>query len=88
MSIEALNQSFTLPASGVTVKNRIAKSALSEGIAEPNGRPSAALFNLYEQWGKGGAGILISGNTMVDKAHLVNANVMIAEDEASAYLFG
>lgn len=82
MSIEALNQSFTLPASGVTVKNRIAKSALSEGIAEPNGRPSEALFNLYDQWGRGGAGILISGNTMVDKAHLVNANVMIAEDEA------
>ena len=81
MSIEALNQPFTLPASGVTVKNRIAKSALSEGIAEPNGRPSAALFNLYDQWGKGGAGILISGNTMVDKAHLVNADVMIAEDE-------
>ncbi len=81
MSIEALNQSFTLPASGVTVKNRIAKSALSEGIAEVNGRPSEALFNLYDQWGKGEAGILISGNVMVDKAHLVNANVMIAEDD-------
>ncbi|MFK7980587.1 MAG: NADH:flavin oxidoreductase/NADH oxidase family protein [Saprospiraceae bacterium] len=81
MSIEALNQSFTLPASGVTVKNRIAKSALSEGIAEVNGRPSEALFNLYDQWGKGEAGILISGNVMVDKAHLVNAKVMIAEND-------
>lgn len=81
MSIAALKQSFTLP-SGEVVKNRIAKSALSEGIAEANGRPSEALFNLYEQWGKGGAGILFSGNTMVDKNHLVNANVMIAENEA------
>ncbi len=80
MSNNALNQSFTLP-SGVEVKNRIAKSALSEGIAEPNGRPSEALFNLYDQWGQGGAGILFTGNVMVDKAHLVNANVMIAEDE-------
>jgi len=76
----AISQSFTLP-SGEVVKNRIAKSALSEGIAEKNGRPSEALFNLYDQWGKGGAGILFSGNTMVDKDHLVNANVMIAEDE-------
>lgn len=76
-----LNQSFTLP-SGVTVKNRIAKSALSEGIAEANGRPTEALCNLYERWGKGGAGILFSGNVMVDKNHLVNANVMIAEDES------
>ncbi len=78
--MSAISQSFTLP-SGEVVKNRIAKSALSEGIAEKNGRPSEALFNLYDQWGKGGAGILFSGNTMVDKDHLVNANVMIAEDE-------
>lgn len=81
MSIKTLQQPFTLPC-GVTIKNRIAKSALSEGIAEPNGRPTEALFNLYERWGNGGAGILFSGNVMVDKAHLVNANVMIAEDEA------
>lgn len=80
MQESALNQSFELPC-GVVVPNRIAKSALSEGIAEPNGRPSTALFNLYERWGKGGAGILFSGNVMVDKAHQVNANVMIAEEE-------
>ena len=75
-----ISSSFTLPC-GVTIKNRIAKSALSEGIAEPNGRPSEALFNVYERWGKGGAGILFTGNVMVDKNHLVNANVMIAEEE-------
>ncbi|MEO1652324.1 MAG: NADH:flavin oxidoreductase/NADH oxidase family protein [Bacteroidota bacterium] len=80
MSITALSQTFILP-NGSKIKNRLAKSALSEGIAEPNGRPSEALFNLYEQWGKGGAGILFTGNVMVDKDHLVNANVMIAEQE-------
>jgi 2,4-dienoyl-CoA reductase-like NADH-dependent reductase (Old Yellow Enzyme family) len=80
MSESILNKSFTLPC-GVKKPNRIAKSALSEGIAEANGRPSEALFNLYERWGKGGAGILFTGNVMVDKAHLVNANVMIAEEE-------
>lgn len=80
MSINHLNQPFTLP-SGTIIQNRLAKSALSEGIAEANGRPSEALFNLYERWGKGGAGILFTGNVMVDKDHLVNANVMIAEKE-------
>ena len=80
MSIEILKQPFTLPC-GVTVPNRIVKSALSEGIAEANGRPTEALFSLYERWGKGGAGILFTGNVMVDKDHLVNANVMIAEKE-------
>ncbi len=80
MPIESLKHPFTLPC-GVTIPNRLAKSALSEGIAEANGRPSEALFNLYERWGKGGAGILFTGNVMVDKDHLVNANVMIAEKE-------
>jgi len=74
-------QSIIHIACGVEIPNRIAKSALSEGMAEPNGRPSEALFNLYEKWGKGGAGILFTGNVMVDQAHLVNANVMIAEEE-------
>ncbi len=81
MSDHQFSKSYTLPC-GVQVKNRIAKSALSEGIAEPEGRPSEALFNLYERWGQGGAGILFTGNVMVDKDHLVNANVMIAEDES------
>lgn len=80
MSIKHLSQPFTLPC-GVTINNRLAKSALSEGIAESNGRPSERLFNLYERWGEGGAGILFTGNVMVDKNHLVNAGVMIAEND-------
>lgn len=80
MSTTALAQAFTFP-TGVQTTNRIVKSALSEGIAEPNGRPSEALFNLYRRWGTGGAGILMTGNVMVDKDHLVNPNVMIAEGE-------
>ena len=80
MSNIPISRSFTLP-SGIKIKNRIVKSALSEGIAEANGRPSQALFNLYERWGNGGAGILFTGNVMVDKDHLVNPNVLIAEDK-------
>jgi len=76
-----LSDSFVLP-NGSTIQNRICKSALSEGIAEVDGRPTEPLFNLYKRWGAGGAGILFSGNVMVDKDHLVNPNVMIAEDEA------
>lgn len=80
MNKSVLNDPLTLP-NGAVLSNRIAKSALSEGIAEASGRPTEALFNLYDRWGKGGAGLLISGNVMVDKDHLVNANVMIAENE-------
>lgn len=80
MSTNHLSQPFTLPC-GVTIPNRIAKSALSEGIADAAGNPSEKLFNLYKRWGEGGAGILFSGNTMVDKRHLTNADIMIAEKE-------
>lgn len=75
-----LAESFKLP-NGTDIPNRIAKSALSEGIAEKEGRPSEALWNLYGRWGAGGAGILFTGNVMVNKAHQVNANVMIAEKD-------
>jgi len=80
MATNYLSQSFTLPC-GVTIPNRIAKSALSEGIAEKAGNPSEKLFNLYKRWGEGGSGILFSGNTMVDRRHLTNADIMIAEKE-------
>ena len=76
-----LSDPITLPC-GITVSNRIGKSALSEGMAHPDGRPSTALFKLYEEWGKSQAGIIFTGNVMADRQHLVNANVMIAEDDA------
>ena len=75
-----LSDPIILPC-GVTVPNRIGKSALSEGMAHPDGRPSDSLFKLYEEWGKSKAGIIFTGNVMADRRHLVNANVMIAEDD-------
>lgn len=80
MKIENLQKSFTLPC-GVEIRNRMAKSALSEAIAEPDGRPSSHLKQLYKTWGKSGAGIIFSGNVMVDGRHLVNANCMVAESD-------
>ncbi len=76
-----LSSPIELPC-GVRIPNRIGKSALSEGMAHLEGRPSPALFKLYEEWGKSETGIIFTGNVMVDRKHLVNANVMIAEDDA------
>lgn len=69
MSSTLLNDSFTLPC-GVEIPNRIVKSAMSENMADKGGRPGQWLFNLYERWGKSGAGILISGNVMIDRRAL------------------
>ncbi len=64
-----LNQSLELPC-GVQIKNRIAKSAMTEGLASFEGNPTDALARLYKIWGAGGAGLLFSGNIMVDRDHL------------------
>ncbi len=79
-SIQTLQQSFTLPC-GVEVPNRIGKSALSENLADKGGKPSQPLFKLYDQWSGGSAGILFSGNVMVDARGMVEEHCVIAEDE-------
>lgn len=77
---EILHQTFTLPC-GVTIPNRIVKSAMSENNAGPGGRPSEAILRLYETWGQGGAGILISGNVMMDGRALGEPHNVVVEDE-------
>ncbi len=78
--IEILQQPFTLPC-GVTIPSRIIKSAMSENDADKGGRPSDRLIRLYERWGKSGAGILISGNVMVDSKALGEPHNVVIEDE-------
>jgi 2,4-dienoyl-CoA reductase-like NADH-dependent reductase (Old Yellow Enzyme family) len=64
-----LEQNLPLPC-GVVLKNRIGKSALSENMAELNHRPNKKFNTLYRRWAQGGAGLVISGNIMVDSAAL------------------
>ncbi len=55
---------LTLPC-GAVLPNRLAKSAMSERLAVPDGAPNHAHFTLYERWSLGGAGLLITGNVYV-----------------------
>jgi len=72
-----LSQPVQLP-NGATLPNRIAKAAMTEGLADPRGYPSPELEKLYSLWGKGGSGLLITGNVMVDRHHLERpGNVVI-----------
>lgn len=73
-----LDQPFTFPC-GFTVKNRIAKASMTERLAEPDGTPSERLFRLYQAFGEGGAGLLLSGNLAVDPEHLEGHGNMTAE---------
>ena len=76
----SLADSLKLPC-GVTLQNRIAKSAMTEGLADAAGRPTEAHVNLYRAWANGGAGLLLTGNVIVDPDHLERpGNVVIARE--------
>ena len=70
---------FTLP-NGSVLKNRIAKSAMSENFGTRNHAPSKGLINTYKVWAKGNPGLLITGNIMVDSMALGEARNVVVED--------
>ncbi|GGO86227.1 putative NADH:flavin oxidoreductase/NADH oxidase [Nocardioides phosphati] len=69
--------------SGVRLANRIAKAALSEALGDADNSPDERIVTLYRRWAEGGYGLLITGNIMVDRAHLgERGNVAIEDDRA------
>ena len=72
-----LGRELRLPC-GVVLPNRIAKAAMTEGLADAEDRATNALVTLYRRWSLGGAGLLITGNVMVDRRFLERpGNVVI-----------
>lgn len=65
----------------ITVKNRLVKSALSEGMAHSDGSPSKELIHLYRTWAKSDVGIIITGNVMIDSRAIGEPGNVILEDE-------
>ncbi len=74
-----LNTPFTLP-NGSILPNRLAKSAMSENLGDKYHAPTPTLINAYYEWVKGGAGLLITGNVMVDKMALGEPQNVVVED--------
>ena len=75
-----LQESLSLPC-GATLANRIAKAAMTEGLATPNGLPTPELETLYGLWSDGGAGMLLSGNIQVDASHLERPGNVVIDRE-------
>lgn len=80
-----LAEPLTLPC-GVTIPNRLAKAAMTEGLATVAGVPTPALERLYGLWSDGGAGLLITGNVQIDGDHLERPGNVIIEGEPDATL--
>lgn len=80
-----LGSPLTLPC-GATLPNRIAKAAMTEGLATSNGVPTDELERLYGLWSDGGAGMLLSGNIQVDHDHLERPGNVVIHGEPNAEL--
>lgn len=70
---------LSLP-NGTILPNRIAKAAMEENMADADHAPSDALIRLYEAWGRGGAGLIVTGNVMVDARAMTGPAGVVLED--------
>jgi 2,4-dienoyl-CoA reductase-like NADH-dependent reductase (Old Yellow Enzyme family) len=71
---------LTLP-NGATIPNRIAKAAMEENMADADHAPSAELISLYRAWAEGGAGLIITGNVMIDARAMTGPAGVVLEDD-------
>lgn len=81
-----LANSLTLPC-GQVLKNRIGKAAMTEGLSDGTNVANERYTTLYRRWGAGGAGLLITGNVLVDRWHLERGgNLAIVGQQSNSAL--
>ncbi|HEY4079701.1 MAG TPA: NADH:flavin oxidoreductase/NADH oxidase family protein [Burkholderiaceae bacterium] len=61
----SLQSTLVLP-NGATLPNRLAKASMEENMAAPGQLPGEAIYGLYQAWARGGAGLILTGNVMID----------------------
>lgn len=71
-------QPLLLP-NGTQIPNRIAKAAMEENLAALDQGPSAELLRLYQAWAEGGAGLLLTGNVMIDRRAMTGPGGVVLE---------
>ena len=71
---------LTMP-NGSVVANRIAKAAMEENMADADQAPSEQLMRLYQSWADGEAGLILTGNVMVDGRAVTGPGGVVLEDD-------
>lgn len=77
-----LSSPLTLPC-GAVLANRLAKAAMTEGLADPRNRATKRHQRLYRRWAEGGAGLLLTGNVQVDRRYLERPGNVVIEDRSA-----
>ncbi|WP_009473482.1 NADH:flavin oxidoreductase/NADH oxidase family protein [Rhodococcus sp. JVH1] len=76
----SLHDPLPLPC-GQVLPNRIMKAALSEALGDNRNAPDGRLEQLYTTWSRGGYGLLVTGNVMIDRTQLGEPGNIVIEDE-------
>jgi 2,4-dienoyl-CoA reductase-like NADH-dependent reductase (Old Yellow Enzyme family) len=83
-----LTSAFTLPC-GISIPNRLAKAAMTEGLSETGGLAGPRIARLYRLWSEGGAGLILTGNIMVDRRYRERpANIVVDGEQSAQALAG
>src|SRR5258706_593462 len=64
---------------GAIISNRIAKAAMEENLADHGQVPGERLRRLYQTWSEGGAGLILSGNVMIDPTALTGPGGVVLD---------
>jgi len=78
VSVAALDEPLELPC-GLVLENRLCRAAMTEGIAGPRNDPNERHCRLYSENARGGAGLILTGNAMVDRRHLERARNVVLD---------
>lgn len=70
---------------GLELPNRLAKAAMTEGLADDDQQPTVLHQRLYRRWADGGAGLLVSGNAMVDARSLERARNVVLDAQVDPH---
>lgn len=82
----AMFSSLQLP-NGSVLPNRLAKAAMEENMADNGQLPGAAIHRLYRAWADGGAGLIITGNVMIDGRALTGPGGIVLEADTPLHPF-
>src|SRR5258708_18042761 len=83
---KTISSPLSLPC-GAILPNRLAKSAMSELLADSHQQATVAHQTLYRTFARNGPGLLVTGNVQVDRLHLEHAgNVVIHGPQDAAHM--
>ncbi|MDP9813478.1 2,4-dienoyl-CoA reductase-like NADH-dependent reductase (Old Yellow Enzyme family) [Rhizobium tibeticum] len=83
---EPLFKPLRLPC-GLTLNNRIAKSAMSDSLGDGTGHPTAAQIRLYQRWAEGGLAVSIIGEVQLTSGYAENPGNLVLNEASDLERF-